>query len=146
MTLRASRDILMLTRTLPRCIGASKHLLCPIASTGGYRIPAYQAALGSAMRMVSRECSMPRSIHWSTRRLNRLWVTIWRRSSVTHSRRPGPEHAAAALRQNSAGGFERGVQSPTPAPASRCVEARRRSLQRRSRLVPPHTVRTPPTS
>jgi hypothetical protein len=31
--------------------------------------------------MVSRECSILRSIHWSTRRLNRLWVAIRRRSS-----------------------------------------------------------------
>jgi hypothetical protein len=35
--------------------------------------------------MVSRERSILRSIHWSTRRLNRLWVAIRRRSSFTQS-------------------------------------------------------------
>jgi hypothetical protein len=35
-------------------------------------VPACQVALGSAIRTVSRECSILRSIHWSTSRLNRL--------------------------------------------------------------------------
>jgi len=35
-----------------------------------HQIPAYRLALVSAIRMVSRECSMLRSIHWSTKRLN----------------------------------------------------------------------------
>ena len=44
-----------------------------------------QSAFDSAICMVSRECSILRSIHWSTRRLNRLWAAIRRRSSFTHS-------------------------------------------------------------
>src|SRR5664279_1904920 len=49
--------------------------------------PAYPLAPGSAIFIVSRECSILRSIHWSTRRLNRLWVTVWRRTSFTYSLR-----------------------------------------------------------
>src|SRR5450756_1825355 len=52
-----------------------------------YRIPAYRLALGSAICMVSRECSILRSIHWSTKSLNRLWVVVWRRIAFTHSLR-----------------------------------------------------------
>src|ERR1700693_5853840 len=41
--------------------------------------------LGSAICMVSRECSILSSNHWSTRRLTRLWVASGRRSPFTHS-------------------------------------------------------------
>src|ERR1035437_4003370 len=54
-----------------------------------YRIPAYRLALGSAICMVSRECSILRSIHWST------LEPLLRRGLAAHLLPPSP---AAVLR------------------------------------------------
>ena len=72
---------------LPNAPGTATGLQNFIEPTYNLRVPnsRNQSAFDSAICMVSRECSILRSIHWSTRRLNRLWVAIRRRSSFTHS-------------------------------------------------------------
>jgi len=64
-------------------------------------------ALGAAIRMVGRECSMLGSIHWSTRCLNRLWITTWRSLAK----------APRAFQQSAAGPWSRG-RRPRIAPAA----------------------------